>query len=49
MKLQPETEQFILTLNPADRKKFLAYLKDADDNIVSAEKTQEIDDPRAQD
>jgi hypothetical protein len=35
MKLQPETLSYLKTLTVEQRKEFLAYLKDADDNVVA--------------
>ena len=35
MKLQPETLAFLRTLSKQERKEFLDYLRDADENIAS--------------
>ncbi len=36
MRLQPETVEYMQTLSIEDRRKFIAYLKDADANIAAA-------------
>ena len=35
MKLQPETLAYIRMLSPQERKEFLAYLRDSDENLAS--------------
>ena len=35
MKLKPETLAYIRMLSPQDRKEFLAYLRDSDENLIS--------------
>ena len=43
MNLSPLTLKYLRTLTPAERQKFLSYLKDADVNIAAEEDHLEAD------